>query len=29
MAWCAQYDKDTLLPAKAWAFELVSLSGDE
>jgi PelA/Pel-15E family pectate lyase len=28
-AWCAQYDEKTLLPAKARAFELASLSGDE
>jgi PelA/Pel-15E family pectate lyase len=28
-AWCAQYDKNTLLPAKARSFELISLSGDE
>ncbi|GAA4046740.1 hypothetical protein GCM10022409_36000 [Hymenobacter glaciei] len=28
-AWCAQYDEVTLLPAKARAFELASLSGDE
>ncbi len=28
-AWCAQYDHKTLQPAKARAFELVSLSGDE
>ena len=27
--WCAQYDKNTLLPAKARAFELVSLSSSE
>ena len=27
--WCAQYDEKTLLPAKARAFELASLSGDE
>ena len=27
--WCAQYDKNTLQPAKARAFELVSLSGSE
>jgi PelA/Pel-15E family pectate lyase len=27
--WCAQYDKKTLLPAKARAFELISLSGSE
>ena len=27
--WCAQYDKNTLTPAKARAFELVSLSGSE
>ena len=29
MAWYTQYDEDTLLPDKAWAFELASLSGDE
>ncbi|GGF05806.1 hypothetical protein GCM10011383_16160 [Hymenobacter cavernae] len=28
-AWCAQHDEKTLLPAKARAFELASLSGDE
>ncbi|MFD2718680.1 pectate lyase [Hymenobacter monticola] len=28
-AWCAQYDEKTLRPAKARAFELASLSGDE
>lgn len=28
-AWCAQYDENTLLPAKARAFELASLSGME
>ncbi|KAF2515587.1 pectate lyase [Flavobacterium foetidum] len=28
-AWCAQHDEVTLLPAKARAFELVSLSGHE
>ncbi len=28
-AWCAQYDKNTLQPANARAFELVSLSGSE
>jgi PelA/Pel-15E family pectate lyase len=28
-AWCAQYDEVSLLPAKARAFELPSLSGDE
>lgn len=28
-AWCAQYDEQTLLPAKARAFELATLSGDE
>jgi PelA/Pel-15E family pectate lyase len=28
-AWCAQYDHSTMKPAKARAFELVSLSGDE
>ena len=28
-AWCAQYDEKTLKPAKARAFELASLSGDE
>ncbi|WP_426058836.1 pectate lyase [Hymenobacter sp. B1770] len=28
-AWCAQYDENTLQPAKARAFELASLSGDE
>ncbi len=28
-AWCAQYDEETLLPAKARAYELVSLSGKE
>ena len=28
-AWCAQYDRNTLRPAKARSFELVSLSGDE
>lgn len=28
-AWCAQYDEKTLLPDKARAFELASLSGDE
>lgn len=27
--WCAQYDKKTLQPAKARAFELISLSGME
>ena len=27
--WCAQYDKHTLQPAKARAYELVSLSGSE
>lgn len=27
--WCAQYDKNSLKPAKARAFELVSLSGQE
>lgn len=27
--WCAQYDEDTLLPAKARAYELPSLSGKE
>lgn len=27
--WCAQYDRRTLQPAKARAFELVSLSGSE
>ncbi len=27
--WCAQYDKKTLQPAKARAFELISLSGSE
>lgn len=27
--WCAQYDKNTLQPAKARSFELVSLSGSE
>ena len=27
--WCAQYDQHTLAPAKARAFELVSLSGGE
>jgi PelA/Pel-15E family pectate lyase len=28
-AWCAQYDEKTLQPAKARAFELASISGDE
>jgi pectinesterase len=28
-AWCAQHDKETLLPAKARAYELESLSGKE
>ncbi|OUJ71677.1 pectate lyase [Hymenobacter crusticola] len=28
-AWCAQHDEKTLQPAKARAFELASLSGDE
>ncbi|SFQ41114.1 pectate lyase [Hymenobacter arizonensis] len=28
-AWCAQHDENTLQPAKARAFELASLSGDE
>lgn len=28
-AWCAQYDENTLLPAKARAYELPSLSGKE
>lgn len=28
-AWCAQYDAQTLLPAKARAYELPSLSGQE
>ena len=28
-AWCAQHDRKTLLPAKARAFELPSLSGNE
>lgn len=28
-AWCAQHDRHTLLPAKARAFELASLSGNE
>lgn len=28
-AWCAQYDHETLLPAKARAYELISLSGQE
>lgn len=28
-SWCAQYDKNTLQPAKARAFELISLSGME
>lgn len=28
-AWCAQYDRKTLQPAKARAFELVSISGSE
>lgn len=28
-AWCAQYDRHTLQPAKARTFELVSISGDE
>lgn len=28
-AWCAQYDRRTLQPAKARAFELVSISGAE
>jgi PelA/Pel-15E family pectate lyase len=28
-AWCAQYDKKTMQPAKARAFELISLSGSE
>lgn len=27
--WCAQYDEKTLLPAKARAYELISLSGKE
>jgi PelA/Pel-15E family pectate lyase len=27
--WCAQHDRTTLLPCKARAFELASLSGDE
>jgi pectinesterase len=27
--WCAQYDENTLLPAKARAYELPSLSGSE
>ncbi|WP_428655210.1 pectate lyase [Runella sp.] len=27
--WCAQHDRQTLLPAKARAFELASLSGNE
>ncbi|SMD17685.1 pectate lyase [Pedobacter nyackensis] len=27
--WCAQYDEQTLKPAKARAFELISLSGSE
>lgn len=27
--WCAQYDKNTLQPAKARSYELVSLSGSE
>jgi pectinesterase len=28
-AWCAQYDENTLAPAKARAFELASISGGE
>ena len=28
-AWCAQHDRETLLPAKARAYELPSLSGQE
>ena len=28
-SWCAQYDEVTLLPAKARAYELISLSGKE
>lgn len=28
-AWCAQHDKNTLLPAKARSYELISLSGFE
>jgi len=28
-AWCAQYDEKTLKPAKARAFELISISGSE
>lgn len=28
-AWCAQHDRNTLLPAKARTFELASLSGNE
>ena len=28
-SWCAQYDEFTLLPAKARAYELISLSGKE
>ncbi len=28
-AWCAQHDEKTLLPAKARAYELISLSGQE
>lgn len=28
-AWCAQYDKTTLQPAKARSYELVSISGEE
>jgi len=28
-AWCAQYDRTTLQPAKARSYELVSLSGGE
>lgn len=28
-AWCAQYDQKTLKPAKARAFELISISGSE
>lgn len=29
MAWCAQYDAETLQPAKARSYELPSLSGEE
>ncbi|MBC7913546.1 MAG: pectate lyase [Pyrinomonadaceae bacterium] len=28
-AWCAQHDKDSLVPAKARSYELISLSGSE